>query len=506
MAKSNQLKMGAILSYFSIALNIVAGLLYTPWMVNQIGKSEYGIYTLANSIITLFMLDFGLSAATTRFVAKYRTEGDEEGLNKFLNTLYRLYLLIDAVFFCIFLFFFFSIDGLYQNLTPIELEKFKVVYVISGLYAIVHLPCVSFNGILMAYEKFIPLKMADVIYRVTLVLFTVIALLCGMGLYALVSVHAICGLISILIKYIYTRKCFRVKVYKGIGDKKSYKEIFGFSLWTTVSSVAQRLVFNITPTIIALVVVDAASSAVAVFGIVTTIEGYFYTITTAINGLFLARITRITNSENNGAEDLTRLTVNVGRFQFALNGLLFIGFALVGQEFINLWMGPDYHLAYYGVILVVLPGLFINSLQIANTTLIVKNQVKYQAFIGVATGVSNVILSLVFSRLWGVVGASLSICIAYIIRLCLTLVLVNKRTEIDLKCYFKQCYMKMSIPIVLTLPIYFLLQSFDWGTWLSFVVKVLIICSVYSIMLFVFGLKKSEKLAIKMKLLKNKNF
>lgn len=498
---SKQLKMGAVLSYFSIALNIVAGLLYTPWMVNQIGKSEYGIYTLANSIITLFMLDFGLSAATTRFVAKYRTEGDEEGLNKFMNTLYRLYLLIDTVFFCILLAFFFLIDGFYQNLTPTELEKFKVVYIISGLYAVVHLPCVSFNGILTAYEKFIPLKMADVIYRLTLVLFTVIALLCGMGLYALVSVHAICGLISILVKYIYTRKCFKVKVHKGIGDKKSYKEIFGFSLWTTISYVAQRLVFNATPTIIALVVV-AASSAIAVFGIVTTIEGYFYTITTAINGLFLARITRITNSENNSAEDLTRLTVSVGRFQFALNGLLLIGFALAGQDFINLWMGPDYNLAYYGILLVVFPGVFFNSLQIANTTLIVKNQVKPQAFIGVTTGVSNVILSLVFSRIWGVVGAALSICIAYIIRLFLTLVLIRKKTEIDLKCYFKQCYLKMAVPIVLTFPMYFVLRLFDWSTWLYFIVKVLIIGSVYGIMLFIFGLKKSEKMAIKMKLSK----
>ena len=152
------MKIGAILSYFSIALNIAAGLLYTPWMVAQIGKSDYGLYTLANSIITLFMIDFGLSAATSRFVAKYRTEGDEEGLNKFLNTLYRLYLLIDAVIFCVLVVFFFMIDGVYKNLTPVELEKFKVVYIVSGLYALIHLPCVSFNGILTAYERIIPLK------------------------------------------------------------------------------------------------------------------------------------------------------------------------------------------------------------------------------------------------------------------------------------------------------------------------------------------------------------
>ena len=58
----DQIKIGAILSYLSIGINIIAGLLYTPWMVDTIGKSDYGLYTLANSLITLFLVDFGLSS------------------------------------------------------------------------------------------------------------------------------------------------------------------------------------------------------------------------------------------------------------------------------------------------------------------------------------------------------------------------------------------------------------------------------------------------------------
>lgn len=51
---SKQIKYGAILSYVSIVLNVVAGLIYTPWMVKIIGKSDYGLYTLAYSLISLF--------------------------------------------------------------------------------------------------------------------------------------------------------------------------------------------------------------------------------------------------------------------------------------------------------------------------------------------------------------------------------------------------------------------------------------------------------------------
>ena len=58
MQNTKQIKIGAILSYFSIILNVGAGLLYTPWMVKMIGQSQYGLYTLANSLISLFLVDF----------------------------------------------------------------------------------------------------------------------------------------------------------------------------------------------------------------------------------------------------------------------------------------------------------------------------------------------------------------------------------------------------------------------------------------------------------------
>lgn len=177
----DQIKIGAILSYLSIGINIIAGLLYTPWMVDTIGKSDYGLYTLANSLITLFLVDFGLSSAVSRYVAKYRAEGRQDKVNNFLGAVYKLYLIIDAVIFVALLIIYFCIDSVYVKLTLAELEKFKVVYLISASFAVINFPFVTFNGILNSYEQFIPLKLADVIYRILLVALTVITLLFGCG-------------------------------------------------------------------------------------------------------------------------------------------------------------------------------------------------------------------------------------------------------------------------------------------------------------------------------------
>lgn len=72
----NQLKAGALLSYVSIALNMVIGLLYTPYMLRMLGQSEYGLYSLAASLIAyLTVLDLGFGNAIVRYTAKFRAEG-----------------------------------------------------------------------------------------------------------------------------------------------------------------------------------------------------------------------------------------------------------------------------------------------------------------------------------------------------------------------------------------------------------------------------------------------
>ena len=490
---NKQIKTGAVISYLSIAINILAGFIYTPWMIEKIGKGDYGLYTLANSLITLFLVDFGLGSAISRYIAKYRAERRQDKIDNFLGIVYKLYLIIDAVILVALTVLFFFIDRIYVKLTPDELEKFKVVYLISASFAVINFPFVTLNGILNSYEEFIHLKLADVIYRVLLIAMTVVALLMGQGLYALVTVHAIVGLIIIAYKLIVLKRCVDLKINWKYSDRSLCKDIFGFSIWVTISTLAQRLVFNITPSILGAV---ANSAAIAVFGIVTTIEGYAYTFTTAINGMFMPRISRI-YEQGHENEELMPLLMNVGKFQYALNGLIVAGFSVVGKAFINLWMDPTYADAYYGILLVVIPGLFFNSLQIANTAMIVKKKVNLQAWINLGMGIINVVLSLFLSREFGVIGACVSIFASYMIRAVALLIVYKKVLKLDMTAFVKNCYVRMSIPILVTVGLGILMNRFiaDNG-WLVLCGKGIAVLVVYALTIFVFGLTRNERKTI----------
>lgn len=281
-----------------------------------------------------------------------------------------------------------------------------------------------------------------------------------------------------------------LKINWKYSDFSLYKDIFGFSIWVTISSLAQRLVFNITPSILGTV---ASSAAIALFGIVATIEGYTYTITTAINGMFMPKISRI--YERGGEKDeLMPLMLSVGKFQYAINGLIVAGFAVVGKEFINLWMGPTYLDAYYGILLVIIPGLFFNSMQIANTAMIVRKKVNLQAWVNLGMGMVNALLSIILSSYFGVIGACISISIAYMLRAVVLLFIYKRVLKIDMASFVVNCYFRMGIPIIITIMLRFLMNSLlPNGGWLVLAAKGVVIVGIYAVVTLLLGLNSEER-------------
>ena len=69
MNESTNRKLGAILSYVSIIASTLIQLLYTPFLIRQLGQSEYGLYSLVNSIVGyLTVLDLGFGNAIVVYI------------------------------------------------------------------------------------------------------------------------------------------------------------------------------------------------------------------------------------------------------------------------------------------------------------------------------------------------------------------------------------------------------------------------------------------------------
>lgn len=488
---SKQIKFGAILSYLSIALNIVSGLIFTPWIIRSIGQDDYALNTLANSLMSLFVVDFGLSAAVSKFVSQYHAEGREDKVEQFLSVVFKLYLIIDLVIFAILTVVYFRIDHIYSKFSVDELQRFKIVYLIAGSFSVVHFPFITLNGILNAYEKFVQLKLMDVIYRAMIVIFTIVALVANAGVIGVVAANSIAGLITTAIKFVVVNRHTRFGYLLKKGDRGMLKSIATFSLWATVSSLANRLIFAIMPTILGVL---STTEAIAVFGVASSLEQYSYTLTSAINGMFMPRISSIIAKNDSPEKELLALMIKVGKFQLMLNGLVVVGLALVGKEFIVLWTGAEYTRAYYGVILLILPGIFFYPLQVANTLMVVKNKIHYQSIVALIVGVCNVMIALFLVPRYGELGACISICVAYMMRSVLYIWLHKYKMKMDMMMFFRKTYGRISLALIMTLAVGIGLNyALKATTWFLLAVKVIIICIVFVLSIFFAGMNKDEK-------------
>lgn len=491
---TRQIKRGAILSYVAIAVNILAGLLYTPWMVQQIGQDNYGLYTLATSLISMFLIDFGLSAAVSRFVSRYNAEGDQDSVNNVLGLTYKIYLLIDFVILFVLIIVYLNLDLIYNKLTPNELSAFRVVYIIAAAFSILSFPFTTLNGILTSYEKFAELKICDIFNRISSVLFIIFALLNEYGLYALVTANAISGIATILLKLIIIKRKTSVKANLNFKSKVMVREIFSFSIWSAIVSIAQRFIFNITPSILGSV---SGAASIAVFGIASYLEGYVYTIASAINGLFLPKVTRIVIKDNASA-NLLQLMIKIGRIQLSIIGIITIGFITIGKDFVILWMGEEYILSYYNTIFLILPSLFYLPQQIGNTAIVALNKVKLQAYVFIVMAIVNMLFSIVLSYFWGSLGASLSICISYFIRNVGMNVIYHKSLKINIFIFFKECYIRLLLPLLSTLVIGLGTNFiFSGVSWFNLILKGSIIVVTYILLMWIKGFNQYEKDLVK---------
>ena len=495
IVSTKQIKKGAIMSYVGILFNIAIGLAYTPWMIREIGQSEYALYTLALTIISFFTIDFGLGGAVSRFLSKYKAENDQIKQRIFLGLTFKIYIILDILLFFILTTVYIFADNIYAELTINELSKFRVIFLIAALYSLASFPFMPLNGVLIANERFVFIKLADLFNKIFTVATMVIALLLGHKVFSLILVNALVGILTIIIKFKYIYDQNLMKIDFKANDSYLLKEIFNFSVWTTVIVIAARFVLNITPTVLA---AFASSIQISLFSIAMVIEGYTWTFANALNGLFLPKVMRLTFKEKSKTE-IESLMIKVGRIQLIIVGLLIVGLFSMGKEFIVLWLGYDFIESYYVMAFLIAPCIIVLTQQIGDTALVAVNEIKYRAFCSIIVAVISFGLSIWFSKIWGAIGAGLAIFVGNIVGLVIGMNMVYYHVlKVDIWRFFKECHIKMAIPLTITFLLGILMQYyFPVDKLILFILKAFLLSCFYLCLMWSLALNDYEKALFK---------
>lgn len=487
-------KVGVMLSYVLMVLEVISTLLLTPYIIRTLGQSEFGVYKLSIAINAyLLLLDLGVGNAITRYVAKYRVDGDNKKQSQFLGvaTVFYIIIAIIAIIIGVILVLIFP-TAFAKGLSPDETVLGQKLLAITMINSAVTLGTVPFANVLIAYERFSVSRGSSIVQIIFRMILTFLAVKSGMGSIGIVTVNLVMTVLcrSFFVVYVF----FRLKIfpmYKGI--KASFiKEIVAYSSLILLQMIATQLNASIDQVLIGSLV---ASSAVilAVYGVGTQIVQYFQSIGTAFTGVMMPGIVSMVERKATPKE-LSDEMVRIGRIIFMVLMLIWAGFLVNGQQFVVLWAGAENKDAYLVALILMTAYVLVLTEAIGTQVLWALNEHKEQSFLKMGIVLANILLTVILIKWQPLIGATLGTFISLIVG---DIVVMNiifvKKIGINLFAYYKGI-MKGIIPsAAIAVCFGFGFSFFFSESWLTVIANGIIMVSVYVLCMWLFGLNKYEK-------------
>ena len=336
----SELKRGAILTYGTIILTNITGILLTPLIINKLGDAEYGLYTLIGALVGyISVLDFGLNNTIVRFVAKYRVKGDKIGEENFLAISMVIYAIISVIIIVVGLTLFFKLDLVFaDSLKPEELRVAKQMFKILIFNLAVTLPGGAFTAICSGYEHFVFPRFINISRHILRSMLVVGLLFTGGGAIGIVLIDTILNIVVISINGYYVFKKLSVTFSFHSFQASLFKEIISYSIWIFVFALVGQFQWKVGQLILGTI---KNTTVVAVYAVGIMLGSYYGTFSTAISGVLLPRATRMA-VQNASSLELTRMMSKVGRISLLVLLLIFSEFVLFGKQFVLLWVGVNY--------------------------------------------------------------------------------------------------------------------------------------------------------------------
>ncbi|MFI3279529.1 MAG: oligosaccharide flippase family protein [Rikenellaceae bacterium] len=489
----NQLKAGAALSYLIIIFNILIGVLYTPYMLRELGQAEYGLYSLAASLIAyLTLLDLGFGNAIIRYTAKFRAEGREQEQGEMYGMFLKLYVAIGAVALLIGVALMANVGTMFgETMNTTEMQRMRIIIALMSLNLAFTFPLSIFGSIITAYENFLFQRVVSLIRMLLNPAVMVLLLFLGYKAIALVVVTTLFNLGSLMVNWWYCRKRLKVKIRHGKFRWLFFREIFVYSFWIFLNAIMDRIYWSSGQFILG---IYKGTVAVAIYAVAIQLQQLYMLFSTAISGVFLPKVTAIASRGEEVERELSDLFIRTGRIQYSVMAFILSGFILLGRPFITLWAGEDYTQAYTITLLFFIPLTVPLIQNLGITILQAQNRMKFRSVLYVSIALASLILSILLAPKYGGVGCAIATAAALVVgQIVVMNIYYHRRIRIDILRFWREIGGMSLVPLLLLALGWYLGSFYEISSIGQFVVAAAIFSILYLPLFYRFSLNSYER-------------
>lgn len=500
---SKQVVCGATLSYILIVLNAVYGMVITPFILSRLGQEEYGVYkTIAALSSALMVLDLGLGGTVTRYIAKYRAENKEGEIPNFLALMLMetgvIVVIVAGICACLYFF----ISPIYSNTFTLgQIGLAQKLFIALSINMILHIVENVINGIITGYNDFIfgnGIKLLRLLTRIILILWILSSFPNSI---ALVLIDLVLTVVFLIVEIFWMIFKHKVRIKYDHFEKHLFSESFLYTGLMFLTSIINQVNGNLDNVVIGAVI---GASAVTVYSMGLTIFGMFEQLSTSISGVMLPSITNVLQEEN-GLEKAKKVVVKVGRVQFMLLGAVFVGFLVLGKDFIQLWLGDGFEDVYFITLILMIPAMFELIVNVCLSILRAKNLLGFRTIVLAVTTIFNMLMTFFGTRLYGYYAACIGTALSWLLGSDVIMNIYYKKTfKFNMIGVYTQIFRGIWLCLLIAGSCVFVTHRYIYGSWFRLSINVLIFCVACAGCLVAFGLTSEEKSSFKDKILKIK--
>lgn len=438
-------------SWFGLGTNLVVGFFLSPFILHRLGDDAFGLWVLVFSLTGYYgLFDFGIRSSIVRYVAQFKATGEKDSLNRFINTSLFTYggtglvLLLVTVAASFYVTSFFRI--------PVGLQwSARALFLVVGTAVAIGFPLSVFAGVLEGLQQFNWLSLTQAGYNVGRAVLIVVALRRGGGLLTIALISMILNLSTYAVYFAVVQRQLAVRYALRYVDRESFRKMVSYGSITFVAAIASQLRFYSDATVIGIFI---GSAAITYFSIGSKLVSYSSNVTQSMAQIFTPMSSQF--NATGDMERLRRILVMGNRACALIVFPLCATLIILGKSVIEVWVGAKYVPIAYTVLVLLMVS---DSTQMAQSASgkILYGMARHRtlAFVWLAEGVANLILSIVLLRYYGVIGVAIGTTIP---QLCTNLFFLPEHLcrvlGMRLRTFVSQAYLAPALlcaPLVATL-------------------------------------------------------
>lgn len=490
-AKKKQMTLGVILSYSTIAAELLVGLLYTPLVLHYLGQSQYGIYSLVVSFIGyLTIFNAGANAAYIRFYVQVKETEPKRisGLNGLFLVIFLILAGIGVSAGLVITRFAPQLFG--DKILPAEYQLLRQCFALLTALTGVSIMNSCFNSMVIANERFIFGKAVNCILTIVTPLATIPLLLNGFACSAVIAVRLAVSAGGLMVNIFYCIKVLKAKFVFERQSRSFFKLLIAFIGIIFLQSVTDQINWQIDKIILAR---THGTTQISVYSVGATFNTVYMQIGMAVSGIFVAQVNRLVAKEDHpGLDDLF---VRTSRINMYVCCLIMLGYTFFGKAFVTRWAGAEYSDAFLVGWLLMMPLTVTMTMGLQLEVGRAKNLHQIQIWINSILCILNMLVSVPLAMRWGALGSALGTFLTEILICCIVQpIYIWKVLKLDIRRTFyslTKILLPLFIPIALgvTLNYFQLIQN----NYLSIAVCAVIFTAVYAASIWLFAMNNEEK-------------